>query len=103
MKDEYNLATVQDLRSFEKDSASEFFTDRDRAVRNRMLYTQELKKGVELGRKLGKLQVSVANARAFASKQIQFLVTKQRVSPQSAGIMMMRNMVRLMKGKNQWK
>lgn len=103
MKEEYNLATVTDIKEFEKDPATEFFSDKDRAVRNRLLYAQELKKGVELGRKLGKFERRFGKMRAEVTDYCAAMALLNPSGLESHATKVLRNTVRIMKGKNPWK
>lgn len=68
--------------------------------RSRELYNQELRKGVELGRKLGKLQRNVAKARDHVTECCAAMRTLG-ANPDSGPFKMLRNTVRHMKGKNE--
>lgn len=75
-------------------------SDHDRMVRARELYNRELKKGVELGRKLGAFESRYGKLRSYITDNVAKLVVEDGFDQNNDGIRMLRNTVRLMKGKN---
>ncbi len=68
--------------------------------RARELYQRELKKGVELGRKLGAYESRFGKLRTHVTDLCATLVLQGGFDPNSAGVLALRNTVRIMKGKN---
>ncbi len=89
MKNLFAIDPIQPEVDFEKKN-----------LRSRELYSSELKKGVELGRKLGKLQKNVAIARNYVTEICHLNIVGNGIKPDSQFIKAMRNTVRAMKGKN---
>lgn len=70
------------------------------AKEQRSLANINFRRSVELGRKLGKLQANVAKARNSVTEQCAAL-KMFGISPTSNQFLVLRNIVRLMKGKNE--
>jgi hypothetical protein len=72
----------------------------ERLNRGRELYNRELKKGVELGRKLGAFESRYGKLRSHITDVCATLVLKGKFDPNDSGVLAFRNAVRIMKGKN---
>lgn len=69
-------------------------------MRARQLYNRELKKGVELGRKLGAFERRFGKLRAHITDVVNRAVLEAGLSPTDPVVLEFRNTVRIMKGKN---
>jgi hypothetical protein len=68
--------------------------------RDRQLYNRELKKGVQLGRKLGAYEKRFGKLRSYITNVCNQAILLNGLSPTSQTVRAYRNAVRLMKGKN---